>query len=198
MSQKIDSLELPKSGQPPVFSDEEVIILSHYLAQRERLGLGLTRVQTSTLLSKIAMRKAESRGETPTPSLASSAKFARRLFRRTSRLPNAEPLFTFKPTALSPPRAKARREDVIGIFSEKVADLLDGLKIRFHWEYVPPFVLYNIDECGVDTEEAYGPVVGTRHPRHERLRSTERCAKWMTVLLTCCADGSMRGEGYGA
>ncbi len=169
-------------------NDDEVAIVSHYLQQRDVIGLGLPPRQVSALLSEIAQRKLEAEGVVVTYKTARSRNFRKALMKRTHQIQDAVPLSRYKTAALSLSRARARRPEVLLKFSE----ILDGLLAEKNITEFPADHTFNMDEVGFDVESRQGSVIASKSKgRHERIRTSEHASKWVSALLCCRADGDL-------
>jgi hypothetical protein len=193
LDEKISRMTFRSQGRAPDFADDEIIALSHYMQQLDAMGLGLVTSQAVALLTRVKERKALV-ADSAAPVAPCTRRAVKALIRRAALLPDAATLFSFKPAALSLGRARSRRPDVLTHFVNKLDTLVADLKRDFGWTEIPPHRLYNIDEIGLDVEGKSHRVIGSRHGRHERIRSGERASKWMTALITCRADGDTSGE----
>jgi hypothetical protein len=216
ISKKIADLQFRNPGRQPDFTDEEVIVLSHYMHQRDAIGTGLTQSQAASMLTKVKQRKAALSGKDAL-NVRSTRKAVRALMKRSALLADAERLFTYKAAALSTSRARARRPAVLNMFTGKYTELIEECRAKYGWTEIPPNRTWNIDEVrvrmgvdgegrtthtlsfqiGLDVEGRHEKVIGTRHARHERLRTGERAGRWVTALLACRADGAMTGCACG-
>ena len=160
------SVDVVKSGTPPLFSEEQEALLAGHVQTMAEVGYGYSRQETINLASDYAINMGLRDKEHPLSD--------RWLYNFLQRWPD---LKLKKPRSLEVARAKCATRDAIDNYFKE----LDRILIK-HGIKDKPHLIYNVDEKSLQPEHKPPKIVSAKHSKTQAVTSGR---SKMTTLIGC-------------